>query len=51
VGKSFHDVCGNRERRTAKLTTEFEPLVRRKSFQRNLMQPDEEIVGTLPRYE
>jgi hypothetical protein len=49
--KSFNDVRRNRERRAPHLLTELEPLVRRKRFQRKLMQSDEEIVGALPGHE
>jgi hypothetical protein len=48
VCKSFNDVRGDRERRTAQLTAELEALVSRKRFQRKLMQPNEQIVRALP---
>ena len=38
-------------RRFPDLATEFEPLERRKAFERQLMKFDEEIVGALPRDE
>jgi len=41
VCKSLNDVRGDGERRAAQLPAELETLVRRKCFQRKLMQPDE----------
>src|SRR5438105_14855751 len=47
-GKTFNDVGGDREGRAAQLPSQLELLEGGKCFQRNTMERDEQIVGTLP---
>jgi hypothetical protein len=47
--ESFNNVCGHRVGSLPKLSAELEPLERRKLFDRQLMEFDEEVVGALPR--
>jgi hypothetical protein len=48
TGKSLNDIRSHRVGRFPQLTTELELLQRRKLIQREQMELDEEIVGTLP---
>lgn len=45
---AFHDICGDRERGAPKLAAQLESFEIRKGSYGHLMNPDEEIVRTLP---
>jgi hypothetical protein len=51
ASKSFNDIARDRKGGPSELTTELEPLERRKPFQRKLMQPNEQVVRALPGHE